>query len=478
MRPYVSAVCAVLLIMTINGSPSSARSVAPAYSQAFKLPDADGNTEPRIAIDSEGRRFVIANLGRTAVVYRSDDNGQTWALTTTNFPLQTQPTIDVDIVALPTGRLVATELDFAGINFPTAYSDDRGQSWTASTGPELVDMDRQWLAVGPKDPTTNMYRVYLLYHNLASGFASHNMWVMTSLDGGAHFLPPNPINLPGQQSYLDLQCADSGGPSSLMVNQKTGRLYAVWGTRSSATGGCAAQPPEVNIVSATRVWVATSPDNSPGSWTQSIAVDDSQTGNIVGMQLSPGTLDDQGNVWVVYPESLRPYPDFSGASIRVVHAPADLSSWSRPITVVKGGGSGNLLPHILAGDPGKIAVAYFHGVASRRYEPSWFMHVATTYNGLSTHPKIYDLTLSSIPTYTWTASEMMGACNPPSAVSGVENGFGCNRSTDVWGTALDARCYPMWSWPTSKQVDGATPQPGTWVSMQTGGQPLCTPRSQ
>src|SRR5258708_17840035 len=47
--------------------------------------------------------------------------------------------------------------------------------------------------------------------------------------------------------------------------------------------------------------------------------------------------------------------------------------------------------------------------------------------------------LSDVPTYQWTASEMMGACGSGPA-AGVENGLACNRSTDVWGIALDNHC--------------------------------------
>ena len=155
--------------------------------------------------------------------------------------------------------------------------------------------------MGPDDPTTHEPRVYLLYHNLGSGSAQHNMFVVTSRDGGATFDAPVPITDPlnSPQAYQDLQCADSGGPSSLSVNPRTGRVYAVWGTRSAPfAGGCGASvfgPFEINVVAATRVWVATSPDNSMGSWRTVKVVDDTATNRIVGMQLSPATLDRKGN---------------------------------------------------------------------------------------------------------------------------------------------------------------------------------------
>src|SRR2546423_1040532 len=131
-----------------------------------------------------------------------------------------------------------------------------------------------WLAVGPDDPSTHQPRVYLLFHNAASGNASENMYVETSTDGGATFGVPVPLTSPGSAAFADLQCGDTSGPSALVVNQKTGRIYAFWDTRHGPFGGCGVTPPQpITLVAQTRVWVATSPDNSSGSWKTSLAVD-------------------------------------------------------------------------------------------------------------------------------------------------------------------------------------------------------------
>ncbi len=442
----------------------------------------------------DGKRWVITNRKGTAVVYGSAD-GLTWTQTAGNPAGQIVPTIDVDIVATRTGRLVATELDGAGPAIITSYSDDGGATWTASSllavsaanGTELADQDRPWLAVGPDDATTHKPRVYMLFHNLGSGAASHNMYVSTSTDGGASFGPPVPTTLPGSQAWLDLQCADSGGPSDLVVNQHTGQVYAVWGTRSSSAGGCGASATgsfEINVVAATRVWVATAtPDGTaqPTGWSQSMAVDDNATGQIVGMQLAPGTIDSAGNVYVSYPESPNAYPDYSGAAVRYVHAPADLSSWSQPVTVAASGGAGHLLPHIVAGDAGQLDFAYFTGVAQPSDKPRWYMTAAQTLDGLSATPHIVERRLSDVATYQWSASEMMGACGSGPA-AGVENGFACGRSTDVWGIGIDNQCHLVVSWPVqSNGSSGATGEAaqtqGTYVAVQTGGSAVCAAAS-
>ena len=486
----LALVCALAFV---PGAAATEQPLAPAFAAAVNLPSSDGGTEPRTTVTPDGRRWVISNQNGMAVVYESGD-GVHWTKTASDPAGQIAATIDVDITSTHTGRLVATELDDSGPSIITSYSDDGGGTWTVSgppislgpvDGTQLADQDRPWLAAGPDDAGTHQPRVYLLFHNLASGAVTHNMYVATSSDGGAHFGPPVPTTVPGDQAWTDLQCADSGGPSNLVVNQATGQVYAVFGTRSSpAGGGCGASVTgqfEINVVAATRVWVATaaaSDATTPGAWKQSMAVDDNASGRIVGMQLAPGAVDSGGNVYVLYPESPNPYPDYDGAALRYVHAPADLSSWSAPVTVAPAGGAGNLLPHVVAGDPGRLDFAWFSGdPQAGDAKPLWYITAAQTLDGLSASPHIVSRRLSSIPTYQWTASEMMGACGT-GPTGGVQNGTICPRSTDVWGLALDPQCRAVVTWPvqTAKRKgaapDAATTQ-GTYVAVQTGGPSLC-----
>lgn len=486
-RLLLGAALALAVVPTLT-----AKAQGLAFAPAVQLAKADGNTEPRVSIDPAGNIDVISNEGGTATVWRSTDGGTTYAQTPGTPAGQSQPTIDVDIVTLRTGRMVATELDFGGINFRTSYSDDGGKTWTASTfangfpaapatGTGYADTDRPWLAVGPPDASGNQ-PVYLLFHNLLSGVANHNMYVAKSADGGASWGTPVPITLPGQQAFNDLQCADSGGPSDIFVNQSTGRIYAVFGTRSTAppadaAGGCGASATgafEINVVAATRVWVATSPDGSLGSWTQSLAVDDNATGQIVGMQLAPGAVDSAGNVYVLYPESPKAYPDYDGAAIKLVHAPADLSKWSAPVTAAQGGGAGNVLPHIVAGDPGKLGLAWFQGELRPGASPAWYAEAAETTDALDPAPAFTYTRLSDIVTYTGTASQLMGVCGSGPA-AGVENGFACGRSTDVWGIAVSPVTGEFTvAWPVSdSSFNDANPQAaGTYVATENGGDPL------
>ncbi|HMC72395.1 MAG TPA: sialidase family protein, partial [Mycobacteriales bacterium] len=235
------------LTLGATGAGSASASTAPGFT-TVRLAKSYGTSEPRATVAPNGVHYVVTNAGAqndlglgAETVYRSPD-GLHWTMTKGQPADQTEATTDVDIVSTRTNHIITSELDYGGINFRTDYSDDGGKSWTPSQLTTFADTDRQWYAVGPDDPATHQPRVYLLFHNLLSGLAQHNMWVSTSTDGGATFGPPVPVSTPPQQDYLDLQCADSGGPSNIVVDQHSGRVYVVFGTRSSPVGGCAAQP--------------------------------------------------------------------------------------------------------------------------------------------------------------------------------------------------------------------------------------------
>jgi hypothetical protein len=459
--------------LTFGGLGSAAAASAPGFT-TVKLAKSYGTSEPRAVVAPDGTSYVVTNalmqndLGLGAeTVYRSRD-GLHWAPTAGQPADQTEATTDVDIVATRTGRIITSELDYGGINFRTDYSDDGGKTWTPSRLTTFADTDRQWFAVGPDDPTTHQPRVYMLFHNLLSGAVQHNMWVSTSTDGGATFGPPVPVATPPQQDYLDLQCADSGGPSNITVDQHTGRVYVVFGTRSSPVGGCAAQPVEINVVAANRVWVvsaAAADTQTPGAWTPHLAVNDTgPPAHIVGMQLAPGAVDSKGNVYVAYPESIHDYPDYDGAAIKVVHATAGaLDKWSKPAVVAASGGVGNVLPHIVAGSPGKIDLAWYHGtkVAGKI---RWYSYAAQSLDALSASPHWSTVKLSPVIVEpNQTSSQLMGACMQ--GQQATLNGFVCGRSTDVNGIALDKCGRLLVTWPAQANL----PSDATYVSQQTSG---------
>jgi hypothetical protein len=510
----------LLAFLPVLAAPALAQAESPTFVTSKVAGTLVSNgSEPRIAVAPDNTRYVSTNEGEGDVqgwpfkVFRSIDGGLSWQKTAGD-PVQRAASIDTDMIALSTGRLLASELDYGGLNFPTSISDDGGKTWTESHGStELSDQDRQWFAPGPVpkgSPPGTQPPVYFLYHNFASGVAQHNMWVATSNDGGATFGPPVPTAQPGSDAYQDLQCSDSGGPSNITVNPDTGHIYVVFTTRAAPTpagldlGGCASTPLEFNIVNGTRVWVADSPNGLPGTWHDSLAVDDSGSGQVVSMQLAYGALDNAGNFYVAYPESPKAYPNLAGAAIKLrwltPNADGVLDgNWSKPATLVPAevDGSGNPqngtnLVHIVAGDPGDIAVGFYKAEAVPGAKaPVWYTHILQSFDAMSDSPHVSDYKVpgldggAPIPTYQWTASQMMGVCSDPNdPTGGIQNGLNCPRSTDVWGIALDAQCQVMITWPAfgSHNQDGSTNQDGavipnhddgTFTTTQTDGPGLC-----
>ena len=248
-------------------------------------------------------------------------------------------------------------------------------------------------------------------------------------------------------------------------------MYVVFGTRSSPAGGCGAQPVEVNVVAANRVWVVEADPNAAtvvGGWQGHLAVNDTgPPAHITGMQLAPGAVDAAGNVYVVYPESINDYPDYNGAAIKVIHAsPSSLDHWSAPSVVAHGGGPGNVLPHIIAGAPGKVDVAWYHGAPGPNNTILWYSMAAQSLDALKGSPHWQSVRLSDVlaePT-DQDASALMGACMQ--GETATLNGFVCGRAADVYGIALDRCGSLLVTWPAQASIKKTD---GTYVSQQVGG---------
>jgi hypothetical protein len=453
--------------------------VAPGFRQPVQLVDGvpvpsvglPTGTEPRTVSGPGGLLWALTNDRTGTVELLRSRDGRAW--TRTASPLApAMPSPDVDIAKTTTGRIVVTDLDAGGLRIVTAYSDDRGRTWRESAGTAFADQDRPWLAAGPDR------RVHLLFHNLFSGTALENMFVATSTDNGGTFGQPVPITLPGDQAYADMQCGGSSGPSSLTADPRTGRLYAVWGSRSARRGGgCGAfltSGPAISVEGADRIWVATSPDGSPGSWTTTLAVDATTTGSSLGMLFSPAAVDRAGNVYLVYPETPRAYPDYAGATIKYRVAPPGLSRWSAPAVIADGSAArnaGHFATHVVAGAAGRLDLAYFAGLNRPGRTPAWYATMAQVRGATTTRPRVRETRLSPFASYTGTATVLAGVCASGPA-AGVEQGLTCPRATDNFGLTLLPDCRLAVVWPA---VDNEANRrhTGTYMSLQRSGPTVC-----
>ncbi|MCU1602983.1 MAG: BNR/Asp-box repeat protein, partial [Frankiales bacterium] len=389
----IGRVAAGVLTVACLALPAAATGTPLRFAQPRRLPGAAGSSEPQLAVGPDGTRYAITGSNTTdssapgaLAVFRNTGGG--W--TSTAVPGGSRVVgPDVAVTVASSGRLVALEEDSAALSLVVSYSDDRGATWRASSGlQELADQDRPWLSAGPDDT------VNLLYHNGFSSNATHNMYVESSTDGGATFGAPVPLTLPGSAPFLDLLCADSGGPSALLQNPTTGRLYAVWGSRHGPVGGCGVLPlTPFTLVPDNRVWVATSPTGAAGTWTSHLAVDYSADGNVVGMQLSPAALDTAGNLWLAWTTPPHGFPDDSGAGIAVRRADPTLKHWTAPRQVIANRQPGIVVPQLVAGDPGRIGLLYLRG-ATKGSTTSWYPTVSTVIGSAVTTTR-----LSGTPSY-------------------------------------------------------------------------------
>jgi hypothetical protein len=140
------------------------------------------------------------------------------------------------------------------------------------------------------------------------------------------------------------------------------------------------------------------------------------------------------------------------------------------VTVAPGGGPGHVLPHIVAGDPGNLDIAYWTGQKDGS-DIHWYTTIAQVFKGLTNKPSINQARVSSISSDTGTASELMGACDQNAQTAGVVNGLACNRSADVWGIALTPGCDLTIAWPVRNNTDASLE--ATYATTQVGGTPVC-----
>lgn len=425
-----------------------------------------GQSEPRIAVAPSGALLAMANASDgggygTARMWVSHDGGRHFAASQSDLPLQSQPTIDLDLTSTASGRVVASELD-ARPQLPAVtagYTDDLGGTWHPSVGIP-VDIDRQWLASGPGET------VYLIWHDFYSGLIAHDVFIQTSTDGGQTFGAPVPIFTPGGRAQTDLSCGDSTGPSGIAVDRRSGRIFVSVATQTSPVGGgcgrLANLDPGFNVVPSTRIWVASSPDGSPGSWKESLAVDQSASGRFVGLQYAPVATDLSGRVYLAYTQAKARGSYVS--DVRYVSS-ADGSTWSQPTAVP--GSTGSLFAHVVAGASGRVALAYLQS-SDPVSNGEWHPMVAATIDGLAARPHFAVAQLSAFRAFNGTPAAMSAACGAAGPASGLQQGLLCNRYLDNFGMTADKRGLVSVIWPAQfASTDDA--KSGIYVATQTGG---------
>ena len=269
--------------------------------------------EPTLGVTSSGAVFVVSD---TAVL-RSRDHGATWEDVTpaANWPAWSlDPYLWVDV---DTDRVFVDHL-YVGCSY-LMWSDDEGASWLtqpAACGTPVND--HQTLATGrpAAGVTTPLYPnvVYYGYNGLAY------TGVTRSLDGGATWGP----------ATVAIGPEDCGGLNGHIKTAPDGTVYV-------PAAGC-----DEPVVAVSR--------DSGLTWEQHV-IDTGGAGRSTPGDDPSVALDAQGNAYLVWPgKDARMYGSVSADGGR---------TWSPAFRVSPPHVASSLFPVSAAGDPGRVAFAYY-----------------------------------------------------------------------------------------------------------------------
>lgn len=286
------------------------------YSVPFDLPDSGDASEPHIGIDSEGRIFITgpSGLGGGSPLFISEDGGATFTRVAPNVaPLGGG---DTSIAIAPDDTVYITDLWVGSSTM--LVSDDHGKTWwTSPVASQVPYYDREWNTVDSKGVAYHLGRTF------TPGVAA---WVSRSIDGGRtwiHAGNPWAQALPG-----DANQGRQDGP--FFTNPKTDAIGVVYSCATRA------------------VCLSTSADQGM-TWKPVVAA---QREGAVNNIFPAGAADLDGKWYVAWAERVE---DSTQVFMAVS---ADGATFSEPVQVTSGPGV-RLFPWMVAGDGGRVALAWY-----------------------------------------------------------------------------------------------------------------------
>ena len=325
-----------------------------------------GLGEPSLRVDSKNNIYSCGPAGSSHnadYIQKSEDFGDTFRI------LGTPPEGRVSSggggdceLSVGTAPNINGEytLSYVGLealaNFSTGRSLDAGRSFAGtSTSESPVAVDRQWME------SSGASEVYLGYNNSAFGYT-----VQRSTDGGLTYGP------------LVTGTASISHPGPLRIDRNPAHnpLY------NHVTGAS----DEIIYYSYTQgngVGMARSLDE--GHTWQNFTVATGFDPNNLFMSMG---IDSGGNLYAVWTEG-GSYNVYYAFSLRGAQGAGD--TWSAKRLVNRLPVNSTVMPWIEAGDPGKIAVAFYGSTAdgdiqSPSFPGFWDLYVATSFNALAANP--------------------------------------------------------------------------------------------
>ena len=226
----------VLLIPVLLARPGTRRRARSSFN-TVQPPKASTAAAPSrgITVAPDDTRYAITNDrqrhgGRVQVGRRGPDLAR-------GRPTRSQhgaATIDVDIVADADGRIIASELDDAGLNFPTLDLRRRrqdldrvqGRDPARRPGPPVVRRTA-------RRQETQAVRSTCCTTTSRAARRSTTCSSRRRPTAARRSVRRSRSRCPGDDAYTDLQCADSGGPSRSPSTSTTGVIYAEFTTRAA-----------------------------------------------------------------------------------------------------------------------------------------------------------------------------------------------------------------------------------------------------
>ena len=335
MRIAPIAVLALLALAGCFGSdppPAAPPEAQPAAAPPFVavesvVADGDGGSEPSLGVTPEGHLFT--DLGSN--VYRSVDEGRTWQFVAD--PSAPVPNFDPDLAVSVDGTVWESRL-YIGCA-AVASSQDDGETWLSNPAVcPLAGGDRQYVV-----PTLGC-EAYLYFHQLPS---FHQTATKTT-DCGRTWIPTGPVEFPDHFIFVN---GGSGWGGGGFYNEATGSVFFTF-SYNHETGGDQLSGTNGAGYAVTR--------DGGLTWTAQKAAD--LEGRQLGLGLVTGAADDAGNVYLAWGEALG--DDSRDVGIFVAASQDDGKTWGDKVRVDNGTGS-KVFPVIVAGEAGKVAVAYYEG---------------------------------------------------------------------------------------------------------------------
>jgi hypothetical protein len=426
-RKLLALLAAAALITSLATTAGAAKKRPPAKRAplTYEISSVHAKTggEPSIAIGKDGYEYVSWPGGGGMHFAYSKDRGTTW----TQGAFADEGSGDTSVNMDSSGAVYQTNLN-GGLQGDVYKSFDHGKTWPqkgltaggSDASASTFFVDREWAdAYIPPGKRTNESRVYLTYHD----WVPSQIWVNTSKDGGKTF--SDPVNVISTEGNMDSFCDTiPGGLRVAPAGPHAGRVYVLWLAGDLVTNvatGC-------NITQLTTfhsVWIAYS-DDEGATWTNKRIFDGAFTHDASAL-FADLTVDRLGNPYAAFGMNLEKEVDmyalasFDGAETWI--------GGTEPMKVNPTTGT-HMFPAIVAGDPGKVAVAYIasptvvptmpYGKAQPAGDQSaiWDLWVSQTMNIRAANPKWTAVRLSPRPMHVGdvcvlgifcTAFEPMGA---------------------------------------------------------------------